>query len=352
MARREPRVSNFPTWESNDAEAELGIGFWATLNTLRCRSVCFCWTPQVFHKDLGTQFFRMSVAGNIYSMALMSARGFGDRTSRFLRPNCLNAAFAGHPHRIEAGLAQPFGMPTPAVDTAAMATANHSVVLAEEVSKLRSEISELMAQVHEIGELKARVGEIAELKAQVQELQNWTGWTVSIDVDAIIQAETSKLQTSTERGVELAGDGKLGESNENGNARTQSNISAANAENIISFERDSAWSIPLVVSWSNLCDSIFAVLLLLLNFTTQLLLTVVLVSPEFIGEDFSEKLESVRHWRRSFAHDIKYATLSERSRVSCLQNALKQPGPGCLVRKAKRTQRRLLTHRWFDLSAL
>ena len=68
-----------------------------------------------------------------------------------------------------------------------------------------------------------------------------------------------------------------------------------------------------MLSRDNVVESIFASLLLTMNATMQILFTIILVSPEFLGEGFSEQLESARVWRRSSAHDVQYVDLSKRS---------------------------------------
>ncbi|CAJ1396027.1 unnamed protein product [Effrenium voratum] len=165
----------------------------------------------------------------------------------------------------------------------------HKDYVDDEVAKLRHELNELKSHVHKT-------------------LQ----WHCATTVDIGEEQNTDKTQTGTESetsvktGFSLAVDADE-------KTRTTWTSNASLADEDITFQKRSAWSIPLVLNWSNLSESIFASLLLILNVTTQLLLTIVLVSPGFIGEDFFKKLESARNWRRSFAHDIKYASMSDRS---------------------------------------
>lgn len=37
-----------------------------------------------------------------------------------------------------------------------------------------------------------------------------------------------------------------------------------------------------------------------------MLFCVILVSPEFLGEQWAEQMESAKVWRRSYAHDVQY----------------------------------------------
>ena len=85
------------------------------------------------------------------------------------------------------------------------------------------------------------------------------------------------------------------------------------SQEMVCFDTKSAWSIPLVLSRDNPVESTFASLLLMMNATMQILFTIILVSPEFLGVGLSEQLESARVWRRSSAHDVQYVDLSKRS---------------------------------------
>ena len=84
-------------------------------------------------------------------------------------------------------------------------------------------------------------------------------------------------------------------------------------EELICFDRKSAWSIPLVISWSNFSESVFACALLIVNIAMQSLFTLIIASPEFLGTDFSDNLETARVWRSSAAHDVQFVDLSGKS---------------------------------------
>ena len=84
-------------------------------------------------------------------------------------------------------------------------------------------------------------------------------------------------------------------------------------EELICFDRKSAWSIPMVISPSNVSESVFACALFLVNVTMQSLFTLIIASPEFLGTDFSENAKTARVWRGSFAHDVAYVDLSGQS---------------------------------------
>lgn len=83
--------------------------------------------------------------------------------------------------------------------------------------------------------------------------------------------------------------------------------------NMVCFDRKSAWSVPLVLTWQSISDGIFSILLLLLNAAMQILFTSILLSPSFLGNGFDEQVEGARIWRRSSAHDAKNMDLAQRS---------------------------------------
>ena len=85
--------------------------------------------------------------------------------------------------------------------------------------------------------------------------------------------------------------------------------------NMVCFDRKSAWSVPLVLTWQSISDGIFSILLLLLNAAMQILFTSILLSPSFLGNGFDEQVEGARIWRRSSAHDAKNMDLAQRSLV-------------------------------------
>ena len=85
--------------------------------------------------------------------------------------------------------------------------------------------------------------------------------------------------------------------------------------NMVCFDRKSAWSVPLFLTWQSISDGIFSILLLLLNAAMQILFTSILLSPSFLGNGFDEQVEGARIWRRSSAHDAKNMDLAQRSLV-------------------------------------
>lgn len=88
-------------------------------------------------------------------------------------------------------------------------------------------------------------------------------------------------------------------------------------ESDVHFE-ESAWTYPLVIGLvdAKAIDVAFAILLLLLNLCMQLLFSYIITRPEFMGEEFSDKVTVAKQWRTSFAHDHKYVDLSSTSLVS------------------------------------
>eukprot|EP00435_Cladocopium_sp_Y103_P073536 s29_g44.t1 len=83
---------------------------------------------------------------------------------------------------------------------------------------------------------------------------------------------------------------------------------------------ESVWSLPLVLDFRRfpLWDSIFAVLLLLVNLGMQAMFSGILLSDDFAGAgvQVEEERENARRWRVSIAHDWRYMDLSETSLVT------------------------------------
>ena len=84
-------------------------------------------------------------------------------------------------------------------------------------------------------------------------------------------------------------------------------------EELICFDRKSAWSIPLVISAKDFMEAFFACALLMVNVAMQSLFTLIIASPEFLGTDFKENVQSAETWRSSFAHNVAYVDLSGKS---------------------------------------
>ncbi|CAK9069507.1 unnamed protein product [Durusdinium trenchii] len=83
---------------------------------------------------------------------------------------------------------------------------------------------------------------------------------------------------------------------------------------MICFDRKSAWSIPLVLSKHNFLESIFGAFLIIMNATMQVLFTVIIMSPDFLGEGLS--VQDARTWRLRFAHDLDFVGLDQRNLAS------------------------------------
>ena len=85
----------------------------------------------------------------------------------------------------------------------------------------------------------------------------------------------------------------------------------------VSFE-ESAWNIPLVLGLADvgLFDTVFSVVLVLLNLLMQGSFSVILLSEYFMGDPFDTKLQSAKDWRTSIAHDSRYLDLAGTSLVS------------------------------------
>ena len=84
-------------------------------------------------------------------------------------------------------------------------------------------------------------------------------------------------------------------------------------EELICFDRKSAWSIPLVLSMNSFAESVFVCALLIVNVAMQSLFTFIIASFWFLGEGFSANLQTARVWRSSFAHDVQFVDLAGRS---------------------------------------
>ena len=100
---------------------------------------------------------------------------------------------------------------------------------------------------------------------------------------------------------------------EDGGKKTEASDKSEQEEEMICFDKKSAWCIPLVLSRRHGGEALFAFLLLLLTGAMQVLFAIIVASPEFLGPDFLENLESARTWRSSTAHDVQYVDLAEKS---------------------------------------
>ena len=85
----------------------------------------------------------------------------------------------------------------------------------------------------------------------------------------------------------------------------------------VSFE-ESAWNIPLVLGLADVggFDTVFALLLVLLNLLMQGSFSVILLSEYFMGQPFETNVQSAKDWRTSIAHDSRYLDLAGTSLVS------------------------------------
>eukprot|EP00913_Durusdinium_trenchii_P024855 g23329.t1 len=83
---------------------------------------------------------------------------------------------------------------------------------------------------------------------------------------------------------------------------------------MICFDRKSAWSIPLVLSKHNFLEGIFGAFLIIMNATMQVLFTVIIMSPDFLGDGLS--VQDARTWRLRFAHDLDFVGLDHRNLAS------------------------------------
>lgn len=92
---------------------------------------------------------------------------------------------------------------------------------------------------------------------------------------------------------------------------------------MVCFDRKSAWSIPLVTTLdgaSDFFDAFLAMLLLLANVLMQALFIGIIQLDAFLGEDYSNQVDTAKTWRKSFAHDAKYLDLTDRSLASRVCN--------------------------------
>eukprot|EP00434_Breviolum_minutum_P013330 symbB.v1.2.011748.t1/scaffold796.1/size162622/7 len=92
---------------------------------------------------------------------------------------------------------------------------------------------------------------------------------------------------------------------------------------MVCFDRKSAWSIPLVTTLdgaSDCFDAFLAMLLLSANVLMQALFIGIIQLDAFLGEDYSNQVDSAKTWRKSFAHDAKYLDLTDRSLASRVCN--------------------------------
>ena len=83
---------------------------------------------------------------------------------------------------------------------------------------------------------------------------------------------------------------------------------------MICFDQESAWSIPLVLSKHNFLESIFGAFLMIMNATMQVLFTVIIMSPDFLGEGLS--VTDASTWRHRYAHDLAFVGLDHRNLAS------------------------------------
>ncbi|CAK9100246.1 Protein NLRC3 [Durusdinium trenchii] len=88
----------------------------------------------------------------------------------------------------------------------------------------------------------------------------------------------------------------------------------ADMEDMICFDQESAWSIPLVLSKHNFLESIFGAFLMIMNATMQVLFTVIIMSPDFLGEGLS--VTDASTWRHRYAHDLAFVGLDHRNLAS------------------------------------
>ena len=87
----------------------------------------------------------------------------------------------------------------------------------------------------------------------------------------------------------------------------------------VAFE-ESIWSVAVLLGLKELdlghFDSLFALLLMLLNIMMQASFSAILLTPAFMGPGFETKIASARTWRTSVAHDYKHLDLADTSLVS------------------------------------
>ncbi|CAK9005799.1 Vacuolar protein sorting-associated protein 11-like [Durusdinium trenchii] len=115
-------------------------------------------------------------------------------------------------------------------------------------------------------------------------------------------------------------------------------VAVKDLESSVHFD-ESAWTYPIVLGLMDIrtLDVIFSLLLLLLNFGMQVMFSIIIVTPDFMGEDFVNKISVARQWRTSFAHDYRHVDLSATSLVTRVC-----AGDGSLILAT--TQATLITH--------
>lgn len=91
---------------------------------------------------------------------------------------------------------------------------------------------------------------------------------------------------------------------------------------------ESAWTYPVVIGLAKMgpADIAFAVLLLVVNLCVQAGFSGIILTPDFMGQPFEHQIVYAEEWRRSVAHDHKYADLADISLVSRVCN-----GDGALI---------------------
>eukprot|EP00913_Durusdinium_trenchii_P001698 g1570.t1 len=145
----------------------------------------------------------------------------------------------------------------------------------------------------------AAKAEIEGLKLELQEVKSKVGIEVNPDVVKI------KMQARQEDEIDIteAESAGLAWSEHSFEDRPED---ANETISMVCFDRKSAWSIPLVVVFSEAFDTITAAVILIFNLIMQSLFISIISGRSFLGEDYSNQVDDAASWRRSFAHDSKY----------------------------------------------
>ena len=85
---------------------------------------------------------------------------------------------------------------------------------------------------------------------------------------------------------------------------------------------ESTWNLVLVLGFTDAgwLDIIISCLLLVASAGLQIAFSLILLSPDFLGEPFSTHITSAERWRAGVAHDYRHMDLAETSLVSRVCN--------------------------------
>ncbi|CAK9042130.1 unnamed protein product, partial [Durusdinium trenchii] len=185
----------------------------------------------------------------------------------------------------------------------------------DQVALLRQEIEGLKLELQEV---KSKVG--IEVNPDVVKIKMQARQEDEIDITEAESAGLAWSEHSFEDRPEDGSSPRERESMRKGSTQDISLLGANETISMVCFDRKSAWSIPLVVVFSEAFDTITAAVILIFNLIMQSLFISIISGRSFLGEDYSNQVDDAASWRRSFAHDSKYVDLTDRSLASRVCN--------------------------------